>query len=106
MGATGAVLGGTLLGLGVAGMSKKQSYSMASEVHSTMVPSLPETPEAPASVAEKPEADGQENALMEEAREKERQAALLRQQQAQEVFTSGLGASGMAETSRKTLLGG
>lgn len=106
MGATGAILGGTLLGLGMAGMSKSSSYSTASEVHSTMVPSMPETPEAPVSVTETPEADGQQNALMEAAREKERQAALLRQQQAQEVFTSGLGASGLADTSKKTLLGG
>jgi hypothetical protein len=43
---------------------------------------------------------------MEEAREREKREAALRRRQAQEIFTSGLGAAGLAGTSKKTLLGG
>lgn len=105
MGAVGAVLGGSLLGLGLSGLGKSPSYSLASDVHSTMVPSKPEAPEAPAQATPGAET-AKDNALMEAERNKERQQAALRKQQAQEVFTSGLGASGMAATSMKSLLGG
>lgn len=105
MGVMGSTLGGALLGIGMAGMSKKPSYSMASDVHSSMTPSKPETPEAPTPVETGP-GDSTQNAGMEAEREKEKQQAAWRQQQAQEVFTSGLGATGLAETSKKSLLGG
>ena len=106
MGAVGAIIGGTVLGLGAAAMSKKPSFSMPTTVQSAMAPSMPETPQTPTQSAVQSETGTTENALMEAERERARQQALLRQQQAQEVFTSGLGASGMAETSKKTLLGG
>ncbi|MCC8189446.1 MAG: hypothetical protein LIP77_02250 [Planctomycetes bacterium] len=105
MGTAGVLLGGTLLGVGTAAMSKK-SFSLPSEVISTMAPSLPETPAAPAAVESASGASTTENALMEAERERERQLALWRRQQSQEVFTSGLGASGTADTAKKSLLGG
>ena len=46
------------------------------------------------------------NLLMEAEREKEKQAALLRERRNAEILTSGLGASGMATTQKKSLLGG
>ncbi len=104
MGVAGAILGGTLLGFGASTMKKSsQSYSYASDVHSSMAAARPETPEAPAAAGAD---DGRSNALMEAEREKERQQAAMRQRQAREVFTGGLGAAGMAETAKKTLLGG
>ena len=106
MGAMGTILGGAVLGLGAAAMSKKPAFSMPGEVHSSMAPTIPETPAAPAAQPSSPEASATENVLMEAERERERQKALWRQQQAQEVFTSGLGAAGMADTAKKSLLGG
>ncbi len=107
----GAVVGGALLGLGLAsGMNKGGgTLQLATDVHSGMAPSKPVTPEAPVSAMPVTAGDGTAltaNALMEAEREKERQKAVLRMQQAQEVFTSGLGASGLAETAKKSLLGG
>lgn len=46
------------------------------------------------------------NPEMEAAAEKEKQAALLRQQRNQSILTSGLGATGIAATQKKELLGG
>ena len=108
MGVAGAVIGGALLGMGAASMSqKKANYSYASDVHSTMTPSKPTTPEPPSSIETNPdETSAGSNALMEAEREKERQQAALRKQNAREVFTSGLGAAGMADTAKKSLLGG
>ena len=105
MGGLGTIVGGAILGLGAASMSKTPSYGMSSQVHSSMTPSMPAAPEAPSTAADTPE-DPSNNAQMEEEREKERQQAALRQPQAQEVFTSGLGAAGLADTAKKTLLGG
>ena len=106
MGTAGLVLGATALGVGAAALGKKKNMSYASEVHSTMTPNKPETPEAPSTPTETTTGASTDNSLMEAERERERQRAALRQQQAQEIFTSGLGASGLAETSKKTLLGG
>ena len=101
--AAGLLLGGGLLSIGASSMaSKKQSY--AASFGSTAVAAAPEAPTAPNPTAT--DGSATENALMEAEREKERQAALLRRQQAPEVFTSGLGAGGLAQTARKTLLGG
>ena len=109
MGTAGMLIGGGLLGVGAAALSsKKNKYGMTGDAHSTMMASYPTTPEAPTPDAAGTGADpsATDNARMEAEREKERQAALLRQQQAREVFTSGLGADGEAGTSRKSLLGG
>ena len=46
------------------------------------------------------------NAMMEAERDKEKQAALLRQQRNDVINTSGLGAAGVASTQKKSLLGG
>lgn len=104
MGMLGGVLGGSLLGIGASSMSKPKlpDYSYPTDVQTSMEASKPDVPESPAS----PENEGQGNALMEAEREKERQQAALRQQQAREVYTSGLGAAGMADTAKKSLLGG
>ena len=102
MGAAAPILGGALLGIGVSAMSKKPALGMPTQVHSTMAVQQPQTPEAPVST------DGTDNGnqLMEAERERERQQAAWRKRQAQEVFTSGLGAAGLADTAKKTLLGG
>ncbi len=108
----GMVVGGALLGLGLASSMGKNTgtLQLATEVHSSMAPSKPTTPEAPVSAMPVPAGDTSAamtaNALMEAERERERQKALLRSQQAPEVFTSGLGASGLAATAKKSLLGG
>ncbi len=107
----GAVVGGALLGLGLMGsMGKNQgTIQLATDVHSSMVPSKPATPEAPVSamaVTNRDDGTTAANALMEAEREKERQRAVLRAQTAPEVFTSGLGATGLAATAKKNLLGG
>lgn len=106
MGTAGAIIGGTLLGLGAAGMSKQPSYGGAMQVHSTMTPSLPQTPEPPAASVNASDTMDRQNSLMEAERERERQQAALRKQRAQEIYTTGLGAAGTAETAKKTLLGG
>ena len=107
MGAAAAVIGGGLLGLGASAMMSKQpSYSMPSTVASAMTPGRPAVPETPTLADASSTGTATNNALMEAERERERQAALARRQQAQEVFTSGLGASGVAQTAKKTLLGG
>ncbi len=107
MGMAGAVLGGSLLGLGLSGLGKQPSFNLASDVHSTMTPNKPEVPEAPTTdAAGGDDGTARDNALMEAERNRERQQAALRKRQAQEVFTSGLGAAGVADTSKKTLLGG
>lgn len=104
MGTMGTLVGGALLGIGAGAMTKTPSYKTATEVHSSMTASVPDVPETPTAVDGA--SGGTNNALMEEAREKELLQAALRRQQAQEVFTSGLGASGMASTDKKSLLGG
>lgn len=106
MGVAAAILGGGLLGLGAAALTaKKAEYAMPSEVHSNMIAGLPQAPATPDPLpAENPSVS--ENERMEAERERELQRALFRKQQAQEVFTSGLGAPGEAATLKKTLLGG
>lgn len=101
------VLGGALLGLGAAMMgSKKPPSSPLPDVHASMTAQKPVVPEAPAAPAGAKDPSVTDNALMEAERERERQEAARRRLQAQEIFTSGLGASGLAGTSKKTLLGG
>lgn len=99
---------GGALGVGAASlMSKKPSYSYAFDAHSNMAVEKPATPESPEPVETKDGGAGTTgNAGMEAEREKERQQALLRRNQAQDIFTSGLGAGGLAQTAKKTLLGG
>ncbi len=107
MGVAAAVIGGGLLGLGAAAkMSKKASYVPPSQAASTMAPGRPVAPAVPEASPEAADPSATQNERMEAERERERQAALFRQRQAQEVFTSGLGASGTATTGRKALLGG
>ena len=103
MGVLGGVLGGSLLGIGMSSMNKTKlpSYSYPTDALSSAEAAKPVAPETPSSVESE-----NSNALMEAEREKERQQAALRQQQAREVHTSGLGAAGMADTSKKSLLGG
>lgn len=100
MGAMGGILGSAILGAGMASMSAKPSLSYGTDVSSEMEAEKPEAP-----IATDPDSD-EKNALMEEEREKERKKAAWRKEQGKEVFTSGLGASGLAETNHKTLLGG
>lgn len=93
MGAIGTILAGGLLGAGSA--ARQAASSPASPVSTA----LPEPP---------PPAYGQADAeaAMAAAREKEAAAARLRRQQSQTIFTSGLGAAGLAATDKKQLLGG
>ncbi len=103
MGAMGMVGVSSILNLGMGGMVKNSSSS-SSYGNSGMVTPRPSTPVVPETVAAD---DGRTaNPQMETERDKERQAALLRSRQGQEIFTSGLGAAGLAGTSKKTLLGG
>lgn len=108
MGTAGYLIGGAVLGIGAASMNKMPSYGMPTEVASNMAPSMPEAPMAPnpAAAATGSDSGATENALMEAERARARQQALLRRQQSREVFTSGLGAAGLAETAKKSLLGG
>lgn len=101
MGSAAFLLTSGLAGMGMASAQKKQA-SAASSAAALQSVMAAEKPEAPGT----PEASGDGNALMEAARERERQAALLRQRQAPELFTSGLGAAGQATTAKKSLLGG
>lgn len=100
MGAVVSVLGSAALGVGMSAMSNKQSYSYAADVSSEMTASQPETPTAEAT------GNATDNALMEAERAKEKQRAAWRREQAKEIHTSGLGVEGLAQTNRKTLLGG
>lgn len=99
-GIAGMLLGGALMGAGAAGMSKPKINLDTSTLQSAL-PTVPEAPKPP-----EPDANGSKNSGMEAEREKERQAALLRQRNAPEIFTSGLGAAGLAATAKKVLLGG
>ncbi len=102
------VLGSVMLGLGASMMGRKQQSAAAEAAgaHAAMAAAKPAVPEAPAA----PEGTGDpsvtDNAAMEAARERERLDAARRRLAAQEIFTSGLGAGGLAGTSKKTLLGG
>ncbi len=101
------VLGGALLGLGAAMMQRKQpEIPSAAGVHDAMAAARPDVPEAPAAPADAADPSATDNPLMEAERERERREAALRRLRAQEVFTSGLGAAGLAGTAKKTLLGG
>lgn len=106
MGAIGSVLGGALMGVGMSAGAAKPSFSYGADVNAGMEPTKPAVPEAPATEVNPRDETAQQNALMEAEREKERQKAAYRREQSKEVFTAGLGATGMAETARKTLLGG
>ena len=102
---TAALVGSALLGVGASAlMSRQQSKQMASMNYQKMSPSMPDAPVMP--VAQPEDGSVTANASMEAERERERNAALLRQLQAPEIVTSGLGAQGQATLSKKSLLGG
>ena len=105
MGVTAAVIGGALLGVGASAlMSKQQAKQMPSMDYRKLQPNLPSAPVMPVM---KPEDSGvTDNASMEAEREREKNAALMRQLQAPEIATSGLGAHGQATLNKKSLLGG
>lgn len=106
MGVVGSVLGGSLLGVGMsASGSGKSSFNYGTDVQTSMQSGKPAAPETPTE-SNLNDSSAQANMLMEEERDKERQKAAWRREQAREVFTSGLGATGLAETNRKSLLGG
>ncbi len=101
------VLGGVMLGLGASMVGQKQQQNntdAAVNAHAEMAAAKPAVPETPIPPEGNPSAT--DNAAMEDARERERLAAARRRLQAQEIFTSGLGADGLAGTTKKTLLGG
>ncbi len=100
------ILGGVMLGLGASMMGQKQQSAAAAAAHAAMAaakPAVPETPAAPEGTGDPSVTD---NAAMEAARERERLDAARRRLAAQEIFTSGLGAGGLAGTVKKALLGG
>lgn len=101
---SGAGAAGTLVGLSIGGAKSSSSSVMPTNAQNNMAQTLPKAPALPTTAGA--DASATQNAQMEAERERERQAALLRKQQAPEVFTSGLGAAGLAETSKKSLLGG
>ncbi len=104
------IVGGVMLGLGASMMTPGRDASAAAaaaraeaEAHDRMAetrPAVPEVPEKP----DDPSTTG--NAAMEAAREREKQQAALRRLRAREIFTSGLGAAGLADTRHASLLGG
>ncbi|MCC8180610.1 MAG: hypothetical protein LIP23_06855 [Planctomycetes bacterium] len=99
----GSIIGGALLGLGASSLMKKQGAAkLGSQTATPAAAPAPETPQ----IAPEPGTTDSGNELMEAERERERQAALIRKAQAQETFTSGLGAAGQAATVKKSLLGG
>ena len=103
--ATAAIVGGALLGVGATAlMSKQQSKQMASMNYQKLAPAMPSSPVMPTMTAD--DAGTTNNASMEAEREREKNAALMRQLQAPEIATSGLGAHGQATLNRKSLLGG
>jgi hypothetical protein len=103
MGATGTLLGNAVLGLRdnapqppvqrFTFADRTAGYVSATAAGTIRPPSVPSLD------------DNGTNPLMESERRKERQEAARRRQQGRELFTSGLGASGLAETAKKTLLG-
>ena len=108
MGSLAAPLLGGLLGVGAAALLGRKQKSGSESNYQSISYQPSQTAIAattPIDVA-KTEEGTTNNALMEEEREKERQAALLRQQRNQTILTSGLGAAGVANTQKKTLLGG
>lgn len=97
---------GALVGLAGASMMSKGSSSSSGASYSPVAyaSSAPTSPE-PIDVSQT-ESGTTNNPEMEAAAEKEKQAALLRQQRNQSILTSGLGATGLAATQKKELLGG
>lgn len=107
--AAGAVsVVGSLLGLGASLlMNKKPKDSGMGNYQAMMGNTMNAMPAAPAAPQALPTEPGKtNNAEMEAAREKEKQAALLRQQQNASNPNGGLGLTGQAYTQKKTLLGG
>lgn len=108
MGVAGAVIGGAMLGLGASALlgNKNQQQTANSYTPIQYTPSqVAQSAQTPIDVAQT-ENGTTNNDLMEAEREKEKQAAALRQQQNSNILTSGLGASGVANTSKQGLLGG
>ena len=105
----GAVAAGALAGLaGAALLGRKQDSGQTMDDYQQ----IQYQPSATAVAAQTPidvkktESGVTNNPLMEAEREKEKQAALLRERRNAEVLTSGLGASGVATSQKKDLLGG
>ncbi len=106
MGAMGVLTAQSLLGIGATVAMSKKAAAGASGGNRAAVAARPAVPAAPTAVVGDVDGSRTQNPQMENERDKERQAALLRAQQAPEIFTSGLGAAGLAETGKKSLLGG
>lgn len=108
MGGVGIGLLAAGLGIGAAALMNKGNKGIDSSSYQSVSYQPSQTAisaTTPIDVA-KTETGTTNNAQMEAEREKERQAALLRQQKNNTILTSGLGATGMAATQKKTLLGG
>ena len=101
------LIGGILAGALVSSLSGKNqsssgNYNMGA-INYQPSASIPTVPKAPDTL--EPGEDNEAAKAMEEAAEKERQAALARQQGGKDIFTSGLGVVGQANVNRKQLLG-
>lgn len=108
--AAGQILLGSALGLGAAALLGKnqQNQSNSASSYNPIEYQPSETAvsaQTPIDVAQT-ETGATNNAQMEAERQKELQAAALRQQQNSGILTSGLGAAGVATTRKKGLLGG
>ena len=109
MGMIGTIAAGALAGMGISALLSRKNKSGAD---AGSMEQIQYQPSQAASMAEVPidvkatESGTTNNPLMEAEREKEKQAALLRERRNAEVLTSGLGASGVATTQKKDLLGG
>lgn len=109
MGVAGAVIGGALAGLAGAALLGRKNNNGADVGSMQQIDYQPTQAAAAAEVpidVKATESGTTNNPLMEAEREKEKQAALLRERRNAEVLTSGLGASGVAATQKKDLLGG
>ncbi len=103
MGSTGTLLGNAVLGIrGDAPATPAQYFAFVDR-------SADSRSDAAAGAVRPPELprldENGTNAGMEAERERERRRAAVRRHQGRETFTSGLGASGLAYTSTKTLSG-
>lgn len=106
MGATAAIIGGAVLGLGASklfgGGGKTQDYSSSLINYQNAAASMPKTPEAPTT----PTADGEKkSAAMTAAEEEEKKRRAAEAEANKTNHTGGLGITTPASVQRKTLLG-
>lgn len=109
MGSMASVAVGAIAGLAGAALLGKKSEPGADVAQMQQVQYQPTQAAAAAEIpidVKATEKGTTNNPLMEAEREKEKQAALLRERRNAEILTSGLGASGIASTQKKSLLGG